>query len=522
MMRLLILLLSIIVSLIGANEIYAVLNRVPPAEKQDTVVKLQMYGAARGIKTIQLYGARNEYLSVHFQIAEAHQGSFKVNIEKPGMGREIDFKIYQLCWAPPGAQGLFQADALVPINYGIKPTGRDLEIWTTIKIPAATPPGMYRYNFVFSDNRGTYRQPVDLQVWDFVLPDDLPITILASIHSNGIRHQGEKGLRAQENQSLRAYLSNLREYKINAFALDRFYPDLVNNLKPGKRVEDFPEFHEMLKYMVNDLKCRAFRVPSIALPKNMDEPGPDFIAKAKQYYPLMAEYLKRHHWEHLALIKIVDEPKPINYPKVVQAYSLAKTLAPGIKTESAGRDPDPSLAKVIDIWVMYAKAFNPRKIDEVKKLGQQVWLYANRLHGLDQGLADQRLIGWYLYQYRFPGYLFWGINNWPNDPWSDMPGRNDSLRRGTFVYPNYQNPSGVPFPTTRLEEIRQGFQDYQYLTLFAAAYAQKRIAPATYNEVIRRVEDVTRGLEDLKPEVTMKELEALRYQIGVALDGAQR
>jgi hypothetical protein len=76
----------------------------------------------------------------------------------------------------------------------------------------------------------------------------------------------------------------------------------------------------------------------------------------------------------------------------------------------------------------------------------------------------------------------------------------------------------MPVPTTRLEALRRGFQDYQYLALFAQAY-QQGLAPRERYEAIRaRVDRLTEHLAKNPFPGSMAELEALRLEIGELLD----
>jgi hypothetical protein len=130
--------------------------------------------------------------------------------------------------------------------------------------------------------------------------------------------------------------------------------------------------------------------------------------------------------------------------------------------------------------------------------------------------VHQRLIGWLLYRYQFSGYLLWGVNFWPNDPWTTEPGTADYMRRGTFYYPHPQ--TGLPVPTLRLESLRRGLQDYQYLQLLAEARQKGLVAQATFAHIEQRLLVLTKDFQSNDFQVPMQELESLRLQIGELLD----
>ena len=494
----------------------AAAQSAPPATQQYLPIKIDLAGNNLIGKKALAAGAKNEYMILSYLVTGADVPSLKVQVQGPAAGDRINFTFYQVCGAPARNPYGYQPDALFPLGQEPQPSGV-AEVWVIAKMPANISKGIHHYELIFSDKKATFRQPLEIKVWNFSLANDLPITIEANlfVDENWFARYGVKTQR-QYDETIRAYLRNMREYKINA--LGKFYPFPGNQLTPGKRVEDFTGFDQMQHYVADDLHYRYFRVPRFGGAKEMDRPGSDWLARAKIFFPLFAEYLRRHNWEQRAIIKIIDEPKPNTYQQVYQAYAAVKTWVPGIRTESAGREPDPLLAKVINIWVNAANFYNPDRVAAAKKSGQEIWLYANRLHGIDRPLVQQRMIGWYLFQYDFSGYLFWGLDHWLSDPWrtDKLPFDKYRYRRGAFYYPDPR--TGMPIPTTRLESLRRGFQDYQYLRMFNEAYHKGKISQGVFRNVSQKVVSVTRDLNAQNPQVSMQQLDEIRYQIGEALD----
>jgi hypothetical protein len=489
---------------------------IPPPEMQNPLIKAELGTHITTVPIVRLAGGQNEHLILKFQIRRAHLSTCQIKIEGNGLFNQKNIDIYQLTCAPPG--GGFQSDALIPWPQRIAALDDVFDIWVTIKIPTHMPAGVYHGALTFIDGKLIYKQPLELRVWDFVLPPDIPIPIMANCFTKP-KQYGRYGGNSQEqfDQKVRSYLRSMREYKINA--LGNFYPFPVKQFLKDKKVENFPEYEHFLQYVVHDLNYRFFRIPLLSGAREIGEPGNDWPAMAKIYYPLFTDYLRRHHLESQAFIKVVDEPSPQEYPKVIKAYRLIKSLVPNIRTESAGRAPNPNFAKIIDIWVSYAKSYDPQAIAQARRMGQEVWLYANKLHGIDQPLVNQRLIGWYLYRYKFQGYFFWAMDNWKEDPWtSTFMGRGVNLLRGTFYYPHPK--TGMPIPTTRLESLRRGWEDYQYLDLLAKAAKKGQVRPEEYRQIMQRVDAVTEGLKILAPRISWAELEELRLRIGELLDRA--
>jgi len=77
----------------------------------------------------------------------------------------------------------------------------------------------------------------------------------------------------------------------------------------------------------------------------------------------------------------------------------------------------------------------------------------------------------------------------------------------------------LPVPTTRLEALRRGFEDYQYLLLLDQA-CRRNLLPREKQELISaKLRHLTDNLPRSTFPVSMDELEEMRLNIGEILDG---
>jgi hypothetical protein len=76
-------------------------------------------------------------------------------------------------------------------------------------------------------------------------------------------------------------------------------------------------------------------------------------------------------------------------------------------------------------------------------------------------------------------------------------------------------------PTTRLEALRRGFQDYQYFLLFDQARRRGLIAKEQEAQIFTKIQRVTQDLPKNSYPVSMAELESLRLQIGELLNDTE-
>ena len=478
-----------------------------------SAVTLRWTGGAQTIGTIKLAGARNEHLFLPVLLTGS-SSSLQARVE--GLPKGLECHFYRVVAVPSTPDGHFPPDALLPLEEGFPaPAADPLPLWVSLKIDPGCVPGLYHLNLVITNHKGSIKLPFELKVYCFTLPEDLPITIFGGFWPQPqLWRQFAKGPLA-EAPIIKTYYQSLRKHKFNALGGSDPLP--LGHIRPGHRIEDFATYHGLLQYVLDDLKFTYFQIPKLHDWKSVSDPNSAFPRQVRLFYPLYSEYLRRHGWEHRALNYLVDEPRPQEWEAARQAFVLAKSLSPGIRTLSAGKLSSPGLAKVVDIWAHQAGSYREDVREQARRQGQEAWLYANRLHGIDHPLAHQRLIGWLLYRHQFSGYLLWGVNYWPHDPWTTPPGPQDFFRRGTFYYPHPQ--TGLPIATTRLEALRRGFQDYQYLLLLDQACRRSSVPQEEQKLVWAQVHRLTENLPRSSFPVSMAELEALRLRIGELLDG---
>lgn len=475
-------------------------------------ITLNLAGESQTAPPVILAGARNEYL---FFTIRVEPGPSALEVRTEGLPAGLECNVYRVVSAPLSLTGKFPPDALLPLAEKIPgPPDFPQLLWISFKIGDCWP-GTYHLRLIISHPRGQFLLPVELKVYRFSLPEDLPITIFGGLwHQPRIWSQYAGGVPGAQLRIIKSYYKSLRDYKFNA--LGGSYPLPLEKLHPGQNIEDWPGYHELLKYALEDLTFKYIQVPKLRGWEAADRPEDSFRRQARIFYPLYLDYLHRHGWDHRALNYLVDEPRPDQRRAVAQALALSKSLAPGIKTLSAGGQPAPEFAGLIDIWAYQAAHYRANQRNRSGHPGPEAWLYANRLQGLDHPLAHQRLIGWLLYRYQFAGYLFWGVNFWPQDPWTTPPGPHDFFRRGTFFYPHPD--TGLPVPTTRLEALRRGFQDYQYFLLLDQAGGQGLIPQEKRSLILAKVHRFTADLARNPFPVSMAEMDAVRQQIGELLE----
>ncbi len=182
--------------------------------------------------------------------------------------------------------------------------------------------------------------------------------------------------------------------------------------------------------------------------------------------PALENHLKEKGWLDMAMIHIADEPTEDGLENWIEASEFVHRYAPGIKRIDAVETI--GFNGFLEVWVPTLHHFNDWMDGYVKAMNEhEVWFYTccnptgrypNRF--LDFPLLKTRILHWLNYAYGLKGYLHWGFNWWGRDPFGEL---NPNLPPGDthIAYPGRDG----PLASLRLEAMRDGLEDYEYLKL---------------------------------------------------------
>ncbi len=210
-----------------------------------------------------------------------------------------------------------------------------------------------------------------------------------------------------------------------------------------------------------------------------------------------------------------DEPMPPAYPLLEGTHNMIKRYAPGIRTFMTElitwrerRYDTMDISGTTDISCVSWECFENHEV--IKKYQQrpeqEPWNYlcATTKHPyftdfIDANAIDMRIWLWASYMYGFKGILMWSSTDWNSgsqytggklqDPWEEpycfaysdqLTQRLLAVGDGIFFYPHNRQPNedrttaytGYPIPCLRLETLRDGIEDYEYLTMLEARIPQ--------------------------------------------------
>lgn len=276
---------------------------------------------------------------------------------------------------------------------------------------------------------------------------------------------------------------------------------------------DFSRFDKALSRYLDDFGFNSFRIDLPGMgsgtyySRNEGRYG-GFRQGTSIYNKLMISYLsqmERHlrekGWLERVYVYWFDEPGRIDYPFVREGMEIIKRGAPEIATFLTENDPGPEIMDVTDISCTIWNRIDPDKAQMVKGEGNEYWSYLCTapkhpwLSGfIDHDAINLRMWLWGSWSYGLDGILIWSTNYWTSrsasppgylqNPWEDpasyVQGYGWPLGKqtqwgngdGRLFYPPNRNPGSdnrlfieEPVPSFRLEQLREGIEDYEYLTL---------------------------------------------------------
>ncbi len=369
-------------------------------------------------------------------------------------------------------------------------TKGDLQsFWVRVRAPKDQKPGTYRGKLqVVMDGTPAFAFDLSVQVFSFTLPEasPLPLAITFSPEDSPLpqTQKEQEDCRKSPDYPLNAWRKHKQEWA--DFLSDYYvtYDSLYHHTVP-----DF------------QILMRLNRLGRLGL-YNLgyyDYPGTgaqDVESWKTRTLPRLREgYTKAKQLGLLqhAYIYGCDEVGKDFFPRVQQAADILKAEFPGVLVmtttydQSYGMD---SVIKSMDAFCPLTPSFDPEKAATARAAGKQVWWYiccgphhphANMF--IEYPAIEGRLLmGAMTAKYRPDGFLYYQISIWnsrkpiTSGPFTDWDPRSWTVYHGDGSW-TCVGPDGTPLPTIRLENFRDGLEDYAYVRALEAAIKQVESDP---------------------------------------------
>jgi hypothetical protein len=404
-------------------------------------------------------------------------------------------------------------DPLLPRNTLDLAAGTTQAVWITISSPKSAPAGDYRGKVRLADQGGTLAVvPFDVRVWDFTLPDESHVKAIYDARLGPGGSQWGKPF------------DEVYPELVRFMARRRLCPDAVHPAPKfawadGRATADFAEFDKAAAWYFDELK-----LPHSYTPWSLYVFGWGFPPKAtfgQQPYPgeypfkesdravLRPEYKRAYqaclklYWDHVKqkgwhkriTLYISDEPfygeKPIRQ-QMKALCEMIHEVDPAIPVYSSTWHHVPDWDGALDVWgIGHYGSVPVEQLARIRAAGRRIWFTTDGQMCTDTPYcAVERLLPHYCFKYGADAYEFWGVAWTTYDPYrfgwhayihqSDQPGKSYWVRYpngdGFLIYPGAPIGHAGPVSSIRLEQAREGVEDYEYLYLLRESMERARSA----------------------------------------------
>ena len=406
---------------------------------------------------------------------------------------------------------------LPPQPFDVAPDRRQ-PVWISVDIPADTTPGVYTGKVAVRHADVVKSVPVELRVHNFRLPRPgtlaTPFGLYAQVLADGYKSGGSY----RDTMPLETYARWCKFLGQRRLTPKNVAREYVNITKGGDGWEvDLGRLEKTVGDLASDHYAPySFCLERLPVAANLWKggPKPDTSKWAEKTAAIAAEW-NRAGLPPQVYIYGPDEPRTTDYPFLQTAYKQLRLAVPGFPIMQTIGDPNPTdLIGLVDIWCPLISRVDTEFYAQRRRAGDTLWTYvccspkppyANFF--IDQPATDHRVLFWQARKVGAKGVLYWCVCWWPGLPTPATGGPSfpevpvdmaqaksyKSFKAngdGLLVYPG---PDWTPYSSIRLEIIRDGIEDYEYLALLSDLLTKARQLPAGK----RPPEDLIRQAEEL-------------------------
>jgi hypothetical protein len=353
--------------------------------------------------------------------------------------------------------------------------------WIRVHAPQDQAPGIYRGTLsVSAEDLVPETFPLTVRVRSFTLPKHSPLPVAITF--------SPQDYPADEKQPLTGEYRDSPEYPVNAWKkhklawaemLADYYINYDSLYRHGP-----PDF-EVVRHLHKRGQLVAFNLG------NFDGLSRDPAARTNALKDLRDAYdeaVKLGVVDH-AYIYGFDECKPEMFGLLEQTAQTLRHEFPKALLMTTSYDQSygmDTVVKTMDAWCPLTPSFKPEQAARAREAGHQVWWYiccgphhphANMFVEYP-AIEGRLLMGAMTAKQRPDGFLYYQVSIWnsrkpiTSGPFTDWDPRSWTTYHGDGSW-TCVGPDGTPLPTIRLENFRDGLEDYAYATILEAIIRQR-------------------------------------------------
>lgn len=378
-------------------------------------------------------------------------------------------------------------------------------IWVEVYIPNDMQAGNYSGNVSIKCGSASFSVPYSVRVFDFFLPNKTHARTAYGLWYDQLVNDvafadAENGLHPSLTTELKEnYYNGLAEYRISPMS----FPSGT-----GGNAADFAA--AALKYASSD------KISSFQIPTQTQTATSDFISTPHTTinYASLVEYIKELakistnennlvSKGYFYVASLIDEPTSDKYDLVKEIDTFIADAKREVSEMDifAGKDqvrqavldiPHLVTGKLVDelqgyvdtfcsTTEYYSSASYRYEMAEQQKNGTGAWWYTAvkprapmPSYHIDATMTEHRILGWQSMEKNIEGNLYWSASVFykynysagvyeSRDVWNDPYAFPGAAGDGFLIYPGAKYGIDSFIPTLRLQAIRDGYEDYEYL-----------------------------------------------------------
>lgn len=462
-------------------------------------------------------------------------------ISKNNINLFLEHYIFLSATSSPVGATKYWPDALAPLKVPFNMNAqydivKNRPIWVDLFVPDHTPGGIYTGTInVTQNDKSIAILEVELEVYNFSLPDETPLITYMNVSRGQLADFYNKSSDSEEIENLtQTYYEKLYANRMEPWFNDMLTPDVEIE---GSKVEVSFDDKRYLHYM-NKLKTK--RVLLNAFPGNLRRQvtaelfSNEFNEIVGSYLSQVEAYFKKHGWgDKLVFNSPIDEPRSLeeyeNTRKWGELVHRSTSDIPFLIT----RTPVPpkehpewgTFEGYVDNYSVHGNHMNDPDLEPViNKVkangGELTWYiscdqrYPQPNYFIDAPAMDLVMVPWITARYNMDGILYWALNYWSQttNPWMNantflsgflcsggwvLNGEGSVWYPGNYVeqFTGQPNVDG-PVSSIRFELLREGIEDYVYLTMLNEL-GDKGFAQEQVKNLVVDVSAFTRNVEKL-------------------------
>ena len=362
--------------------------------------------------------------------------------------------------------------------------GKVQPVWLSVRCPRDAAAGEYRGTITIATADGEkHAVKLSVTVWDFALPASGTLkTMIVDAARKVPAFYGLDGNSPAARNLIESVYLTLCDNRIGpGMAMCGFSwskPNYPVGLAGGRY--DFSEV-DRLGRMLIPRGMNAFAIAMFPKPGKWGFPKQYSDKWRRDWSALVGAYaahLRKRGWLDMAYTYNIDEAPPPMWPACKQNYALSKAAAKDVRVMQCLNNPKgvEALAGFGDTWDVSLQFYSKSQAAQRQAKGDEVWwnlcCYPSSHPNLfvDYPAIDARIVGWLSWKLRIGGFEYWSATSWGKNTapvtavesdWNPMTfGRYNG--DGYLLYPG---PKATILSSIRMEALRDGFEDHEYLAI---------------------------------------------------------